>query len=153
MGYEYGVWLVYDQNDLKCPQHIGHITLACFMTKQDALGLCKAIHTIIGTHDNVTIHGNDIKYYDKNYYDHDTNGNHSWGYNVTCSNQNRYIELCKAFTCDIPQALHTSIVYNEYMDSSKMIGYKVGVLENVQCRIVTVDIRSSLPCEWKLIDE
>ena len=29
MGYEYGVWLVYDQNDLKCPQHIGHITLAC----------------------------------------------------------------------------------------------------------------------------
>jgi hypothetical protein len=44
MGYGYGVWLVYNQKIFTQPTpHIGHITIACFMNKEDATELYNEI--------------------------------------------------------------------------------------------------------------
>ena len=46
MGYGYGVWLVYNNTELKT-EHIGHITIACFMNKDNAFNLYRNIFYFI----------------------------------------------------------------------------------------------------------
>ena len=38
MGYKYGVWLTYDERHFNT-EHIGHVTIACFLTRDDAFRL------------------------------------------------------------------------------------------------------------------
>ena len=72
MGYGYGVWLVYDNNDIinkgLHTQHIGHVTIACFMEKKEAYALYRDIEEKMGTNAEIDIYGTPAYYFLKYTY-------------------------------------------------------------------------------------
>ena len=80
MGYGYGVWLVHDQEFIQSA-HLGHFTIACFMTREKAFNLYDAIYNGLGT-EYVEIRLSGIPHaFDANFYEDDDNDISSWGYN------------------------------------------------------------------------
>ena len=76
MGYGYGVWLVYDNNELPT-KHVGHITIACFMERDEALNLYTNIIDTVGNQEVVRLSGKPI-IFDTGFYEHDNNNLYSW---------------------------------------------------------------------------
>ena len=145
MGYGYGVWLVYDDDEIKT-EHISHITIACFMKKNEAEKLYaeltkssdKAVVNISGT----------SEYYFSSFYDHDTNKMCSWGYNGSCDKWGMYKKICNKYQCDFAFTPHTSIEYGMYPKLLKPININD---KKLSCKICCVDIRSDFPEDWKIM--
>ena len=56
MGYGYGIWLIYNSDELKT-EHIGHVTVCCFMNKEDSLKLYGDIVEKYGSDADFTLNG------------------------------------------------------------------------------------------------
>ena len=145
MGYGYGIWLIYDDDELKM-EHIGHITIACFMQKNEAEKLYNELIKL-GNNVGVTINGKS-EYYRSSFYEHDTNKICSWGYSGMCTKWTIYKKICERYKCDFSLIPHTSIEYGLYTNLLKPINIKE---KNLYCRICCADIRSDFPVDWKII--
>ena len=61
MGYGYGIWLVYNPNIFKeKTSHIGHITIACFMKKDDAKNF--VLYSLMGVFTTIIFWGTEIAF-------------------------------------------------------------------------------------------
>jgi|SaaInlV_150m_DNA_2_1039686.scaffolds.fasta_scaffold00088_24 hypothetical protein len=151
MGYGYGVWLVYDNNDIinkgLHTQHIGHVTIACFMEKKEAYALYRDIEEKMGTNAEIDIYGTPA-YYCSSYYEHDTNKLCAWGYNGKCEEWSLYKNICDNYKCDFSDVPHISKEYN--LHTKLLNPFKI---ENtrIKCRLYCADIRSDFPVDWKLL--
>ena len=83
MGYGYGIWLVYDDDRLKT-EHIGHITIACFMERNESIKLYDEIIHKLGETADIEIIGVP-EYFYSSFYKHDNNKLCAWGYNGKCN--------------------------------------------------------------------
>jgi hypothetical protein len=146
MGYGYGVWLVYKNSELPT-KHIGHITIACFMERDEALKLYNDIISNIANRDLVYLSGKSIMF-DSGFYEHDKNELYSWGYSGNCRNWHKYKEICQKYKCDFSSSPHISKEYTYTPDSLQPVEMKDMIL---QCDIHCVDISSDSPYEWKII--
>ena len=145
MGYGYGVWLVYDDDEIKT-EHISHITIACFMKKNEAE---KLYAELTKSSDKAVVNISGIpKYYFSSFYDHDTNKMCSWGYNGSCDKWGMYNKLCNKYQCDFAFTPHTSMKYGMFPKLFKPININD---KKLYCKICCVDIRSDFPEDWKII--
>ncbi len=146
MGYGYGVWLVYNNTEVET-EHIGHITIGCFMKRDNALELYIDIIRNFGDTAEVEIDGKP-EYFYSSYYEHDTNKLCAWGYNGKCDKWEIYKNLCETYECDFSSTPHISKDYNIY--PNLLNPYE---MENkvIQCKVHCADIRSDFPVDWKLL--
>ena len=146
MGYGYGIWLVYDQKMYKT-EHLGHITLTCFMKKPEAKklfdDLSKDFKFLQFKTDGVPV------LFSEKFYPSDKNRICSWGYNYTCNSWNKLKDICENYECDFSHTPHTSIEYG--FDSNFFIP-KFNKRKNVKAELCLVDIRSDFPVDWKIIE-
>ena len=147
MGYGYGVWLVYNNAEIET-EHIGHITIACFMKKNAASHLYRDIIHNFGDTAEVEVNGKPEFFY-SSCYKHDTNKLCAWGYNGKCEKWEKYKSICETYECDFSTTPHISKDYNVYADLLK----KPYNMENkiIQCKVQWADIRSDFPIDWKLL--
>jgi len=146
MGYKYGIWLVYDQTKFNT-NHIGHLTIACFMTKEDAYKLYHEIIEKCGDTFEVLIYGKSA-FYDSAFYESETNKMCSWGYDGTCEYWDTFKHICEKYKCDFAYIPHTSI---EYGFKPKLLKQESTHDTIVKCQVQCVDIRSDFPVDWKFI--
>ncbi len=147
MGYGYGVWLVYDQNAF-CTAHLGHFTVSCFMTKEDAFALYDAIiDETKKEHVDVRISGIPQEF-DANFYEDDDNDISSWGYSGVVVEHGLWRKLgtiSQRFKCNFSSYPHTSI---EYSCISNRTGPVTRPDLILSCRLCVVDITSDNPLNW-----
>ena len=149
MGYGYGVWLVYNQNVFKDKtSHIGHITIACFMKKDEAKNLYDDIVQNVNTKFKLTTDGIP-ELFSINFYEHDKNNLCSWGFNFKSTDWPKLQTICNKYTCDFSHQPHTSVEYNSNALTFKP--YYIGE-SNFKCKIHLVDIRSDFPDDWNIIE-
>lgn len=146
MGYKYGVWFIYNQGKFNT-KHIGHITIACFMTKADAVRMAEEINKNIS---DIILYSNG-KYvlFEKNYYENDDNNIMSWGYNFNCKLWNNIKNICEKYKCSFSNEAHTSIEYGINSNSFKPYNCEPFSFNG---DIKAVDITSDKPEEWKIIN-
>ena len=148
MGYGYGVWLVYNQNVFtQRTPHVGHITIACFMDKNDATTLYNEIIETIDTNFKLTTDGLPILF-PINMYKHDKNNLCSWGFNFKCLSLPKLQTICNKYKCDFSYQPHTSIEYSH--NSSDFKPYCIEE-STFKCKVHIVDIRSDFPNDWEII--
>lgn len=147
MGYGYGVWLVYDDDTEIETEHIGHITIACFMNKEKAIELCTDIIRNFGETAEVEINGTP-EYFYSSYYDHDTNKLCAWGYYGKCDKWDLYKFLCETYEGDFSSIPHISKNYEIYPNLLKPHEIENKVLH---CKVHCADIRSDFPVDWKIL--
>lgn len=148
MGYGFGIWLMYSHSLLKTPNHIGHVTLSCFMQKNEASKLYDELISKCGKTAPVLFFGKNPKLYEANYYTHDNNDICSWGYDCYSKKWESFKPICNKYICDQPEQLHTSIEYHTNFET-----FKPKFMDNfeIECDIKLVDITSDKPEEWKII--
>ncbi len=150
MGYGYGVWLVHDQEFIRS-EHLGHFTVACFMTREKAFNLYDAIYNGLGT-EYVEIRLSGIPHaFDANFYEDDDNDISSWGYNgVTCVHGlwRKLEAISRPFPCNFSSYPHTSVEYSCVEDRT---GPRTIPDIVMTCRLHVVDITSDDPIEWNVI--
>ena len=147
MGYKYGIWLVYD-NDQLITEHMGHITIACFMEQSEAKELYDDILNNVGETAKVELRGKP-EYFYSSFYKHDNNKLCAWGYNGTCDNWSLYEELCNKYTCDFSPIPHISKDYNIY--PNLLTPHEITDI-TLSCKVYCADIRSDFPVDWKIIN-
>jgi hypothetical protein len=145
MGYGFGVWFVYDK-DLFETEHIGHITIACFMQKEDAISLKNELNSKI-TELLLTSDGSHILF-DKNLYKHDKNNICSWGFEFYSKKWSFIKKICNDYICSFSETPHTSIEYGKFNDNFNIYDIEPVCLDGT---IEVVDIRSDFPVDWKII--
>ena len=146
MGYGYGVWLVYDNNELPT-KHVGHITIACFMERDEALNLYTNIIDTVGNQEVVKLSGKPI-IFDTGFYEHDNNNLYSWGYSGECDKWSNYKDICQKYKCDFSCKPHASKEYTSIPEQLQPCEMEdMNLLCNVRC----VDISKDSPYEWKII--
>ena len=148
MGYGYGVWLVYNQKIFAQPTpHIGHITIACFMKKNDSTDLYNEIIQDVDTTFKVTTDGLPVLF-PHNLYEHDKNNLCSWGFNFKYNALPKLQTISNKYKCDFSYQPHTSIEY-----AHNASGFKPFCVEKItlNCKVHLVDIRSDFPNDWNII--
>jgi hypothetical protein len=148
MGYKYGIWLMYDDVELK-QDHIGHIIVANCMEKSEAERLYNEIIENCGSIVDVRLQGKPDFYYFP-FNTGDKNKMCSWGYNGKCSKWDKYKNICDKYTCVFSEEIHTSIEYGmfpELLRPEKMKNKKI------YCQICCVNMKSDFPVDWKPILE
>ena len=148
MGYGYGIWLIYNSDELKT-EHIGHVTVGCFMNKEEALKLYDEIVKKSGTDADVIFNGQH-EFYFSTFYKHDKNKMCSWGYTGKCNKWKIYKKICDNYNCDFSSEPHTSIQYEMYPKQLEPINLSKKK-KKMECKLVCVDIRSDFPVDWKVI--
>ena len=147
MGYGYGIWLIYQGDELKT-KHLGHVTVGCFMEKEEALKLYDELVKKNGTDADVNL--NKLhKFYFSSFYTHDTNKMCSWGYSGKCNKWKLYKKICEKYKCDFSSEPHTSIQYEMYPKHLEPMDMRKK--KKLECKLVCVDIRSDFPVDWKVI--
>ena len=150
MGYGYGIWLVHDQEFIQSV-HLGHFTVACFMTRENAFRLYDAIRNSIKT-DHIDIRLSGIPHeFDANFYEDDDNDISSWGYSgVTCVHGlwRRLQAISDSFPCNFSSYPHTSV---EYSCVENRTGPRTIPDAVLTCGLYVVDITSDDPIEWNVI--
>lgn len=156
MGYEYGIWLVYDKEEFPTT-HIGHITITCYMEKEDAISLYDELFKIYGKHHEVYVDCKNPLKFDINMYENDDNESYSWGYEghllengMMTDIWSNIAEIAKKYKCDFSHTPHTSMFYShikQALQTHKMDENKV-----VKCSMEVVDITSDNPVDWHVIE-
>jgi hypothetical protein len=148
MGYEYGIWLIYNGEELKT-DHMGHVTVCCFMNKEEALKLYDELVENVGTDDDFTLNGQHQLYF-STFYKHDTNKMCSWGYSGKCNKWEDYKKICGKYECDFSSEPHTSIQYETSPTCLEPINFRTKK-KKLECKLVCVDITSDFPIDWNVI--
>lgn len=147
MGYGYGIWLIHEDDELKT-EHVGHITISCFMEKEGALNLYDEIVEKTGTDADITLN-KQHEFYFSSFYKHDKSKMCSWGYNGKCNKWKIYKKICKNYKGDFSSEPHISIQYDMFPKYLAPIDLKSK--KKMKCKVVCVDIRSDFPVDWKII--
>ena len=145
MGYGFGVWFVYNQ-DLFETEHIGHITISCFMNKEDAISLKEELNKKI-TELLLSSDGHHVKF-EKNLYLHDKNNICSWGFEFYSKKWDYIMKICNEYICSVSKVPHTSIEYGKIDENFNIYDIEPICLDGT---IEVVDIRSDFPVDWKII--
>ena len=149
MGYGYGIWLIYNKNIFKEKiAHIGHITISCFMQKDEAKTLYDDITKNINTKFKLNTEGIP-ELFPINFYENDKNDLCSWGFNFKSNDWSKLETICKKYKCDFSHQPHTSIEYSK--NPLEFKPYYIGE-STFSCKVHLVDIRSDFPNDWKIIE-
>ena len=148
MGYGYGVWLVIEDDHWVSTNHIPHITIACYMTFEDACSLYDDILKIMLTPDMRLNVINDIVDFDDDMYPDDDNNLHAWGYNLTCDFWSIFKSISIVYNCNFSFQPHTSVEYGKDPSLFNKIKPQLSI---VNCRLVVADITSDDPKYWKKV--
>ncbi len=148
MGYKYGVWLTYPKNMLKC-EHIGHVTVACYMSKEDAIDLYLHIERILGRNIEINIDCKNPVCFNKNMYDDDDNNMCSWGYNGYCLMWVLLKGIAENYRCNFSHQVHTTMEYGYNKQNFTLLNSNN---RRVKCELNVADIRDDDPLKWKLVD-
>ena len=146
MGYGYGIWLVYDKSEFDTT-HIGHVTVACFMKKHDALKLYDEIVAKAGYIAELKIKSKPEHYF-SSFYEHDKSKTCSWGYDGTCDRWAIYKSIGEKYKGECSSVPHTSIEYGLF---PKLFRPSPTTERRMSCNVHCVDIRSDFPDDWKII--
>lgn len=148
MGYKYGLWYVYDQNNFPT-DHIGHFTLTCFMELEDAFNLYGEIAVKIGKYNNICVKCDNPIKFECNMYENDDNNLYSWGYSGSVNNWHELEYITRNYKCNFSHVVHTSIQYdkNESNLCLEKCNNKV-----VNCKLHVVNICDDNPSNWFLIN-
>ena len=146
MGYKYGIWLIYDDIELK-KDHIGHITVANFMEKNEAERLYYEIIETCGNTVDVSLQGKPDFYY-SSFNETDKNKMCSWGYNGKCSKWKKYKNICDKYTCEFSEEIHTSMEYGMF---PKLLRPETIKKKKISCQLCCVNMKSDFPVDWKSI--
>lgn len=156
MGYKYGIWLVYDKHEFSTA-HIGHITITCYMEKDEATCLYHELVDIFGKYHEVYIECTHPVKFVTNFYDDDNNDLYAWGYeghileNGLMTNLWSNIEdVTKKYKCNFACVPHTSIFYSHAKYA--LLLEKMPENKIVKCSMELVDITSDDPLEWNIMD-
>jgi len=145
MGYGYGLWLVYEDKELKT-EHISHFTVTSFMNRDDSAKLFRELSEI-HNQTEIIINGNS-EYYYSSFEEHDKNKMCSWGYDGKCTQWKIYRSICNNYECQFTSSPYTSMEYGLYPKLLKPQNIRDKIL---QCRLCHVDLRSDFPEDWKII--
>ena len=146
MGFKYGVWLRYDDIELK-KEHIGHITVANFMEKSEAERLYNEIIEKCGMTGDVSLNGKPDFFY-SSFNENDKNKMCSWGYNGKCSKWKKYKKICENYSCVFSEEIHTSMEYGMY---PKLLTPEKMKNKKIPYQVCCVDMRSDFPVDWNPI--
>lgn len=148
MGYGYGVWLVIEDEKWITTKHTPHVTIACYMTFEDAYSLYDDILKImltpkmsLGVSSNIVDFNNDM-------YPNDDNNLYAWGYNLTCDYWDIFKAISLVYKCNFSLQPHTSV---EYRKNRKLFNKIPPPLSKIQCKLVVADINSNNPDQWSKI--
>lgn len=148
MGYGYGVWLVIEDDNWIKTTHTPHVTVACYMTFEDANSLYKDIIKIMLAPEFTLDVCSDIVEFDNDMYPDDKNDLYAWGYNLTCNYWKIFKAITLVYDCNFAFEPHTSV---EYSKNPELFNKVKPPLSKVNCRLVVADINSNNPNEWKKI--
>ena len=146
MGYKYGVWLTYKKS-LIPTTHIGHFTVACYMTKRDALCLHEDILAKYGNTHYIDVNGKKPVLFDKNVYKDDNNELNEWGYEGTCKKWTEFKKCTQEYNCNFSEIPHTTVEYYKNRETNTF------AMDNmcVQCNLVVANINSNDPKKWSIL--
>ena len=148
MGYGYGVWLIIEDEEWINTTHVPHITVACFMTYQDAYTLYSDILDIMMTsHFQVDVI-NEIVDFDKGAYPDDDSDLEAWGYNIDCNFWDIFRAISLVYRCNFSYEPHTTVEYNN--DPNLFVKRKAPITK-LNCKLVVANINSNNPDEWMKI--
>lgn len=155
MGYKYGIWLVYS-NDEFPTSHIGHVTISCYMEKEEANNLYYDLVKAYGKYHDIYIDCLHPVIFDNHMYENDTNELYAWGYEGHLLENGEITNLWSKFQsathkykCNFSLQIHTSISYSKKIDTLNMT--KINENKIVKCSIELVDITSDNPSDWHII--
>ena len=144
MGYKYGLWLMYDDIELK-KDHIGHITIANFMEKADAERLYHELIENCGNEVEISLTGKPEFFY-STFNNIDKNKMCSWGYVVKCPQWKKYKKICANYNCEFIEESYTSMEYGIY---PKLMNPEKIKKRKLFCQICCADMRSDFPVDWR----
>jgi len=155
MGYKYGIWLVYDKDDL-LTTHIGHFTITCYMEKEDASKLCRELINKYGKYHEIYTECIKPIQFEQNMYEDDVNDLYAWGYEghmledgLMTNIWSKIEEITKKYNCNFSRMVHTSMFYS--LSKLNLLPYKMNENKIIRCSIELVDITSDDPLNWYII--
>lgn len=156
MGYMYGIWLVYNNNEFPT-EHIGHFTITCYMEKEDAIKLYQELLSVYGKYHEIYVECVNPVIFDQNVYQNDTNNLYSWGYEghilengMATDLWTNIEEIAKKYICNFSYRIHTSMAYSRVKHNSMQL-LRLGGNKIVKCSMELVDITSDEPTDWHII--
>ena len=152
MGYKYGVWLVYKDYKELPTAHLGHITVTCYMTLEDAIDLHKDLILKCGKFHFIKLN-KCFELFQKNYYKNDNNNMYSWGFigkTYIKDLWEKFRKCASNYACNFSDIIHTSINYdaNEGFLIPNCLKEDLTIL----CSLEVVNITSDNPVEWHIIE-
>ena len=148
MGYGYGVWLIIEDENWVKTTHVPHITIACYMTYQDAYAFYSDILDIMMS-SNFEINIIDkIVDFDKDMYPDDDNDLAAWGYNVDCDYWDIFKAISIVYNCNFSFQPHTTV---EYGKDNAFLTKKNAPLSKVKCKLAVAKITDDNPDLWRKI--
>ena len=154
MGYKYGLWMVYDKADFPTT-HIGHVTITCYMEKDDATQLYHELLHVCGKYHEIYIECTNPIKFDQNMYENDDNNLYSWGYEgrmlhgLNTNLWSNIEKIAQKYKCNFSYKIHTSMYYS--LENNALIMHKMNENKIVKCTIELVDITSNEPTDWHII--
>lgn len=148
MGYGYGVWLVIEDDNWINTTHIPHVTIACYMTFEDAYSLYDDILKIMLSPNFTLDVSSNIVDFNCDMYPDDDNNLYAWGYNLTCEYWKIFKAISLVYNCNFSYQPHTSV---EYRKNPELFNKVNPPLSKINCRLVVADINSNNPDHWKKI--
>lgn len=152
MGYKYGIWLVYKNYKDLSTKHIGHITLSCFMSIEDAINLHKDLILKFGKFHFIKLK-KEFEFFQKNYYKNDNNNIYSWGFigeTYIKDLWEKFKGYAYNYNCSFSDIIHTSINYN--YNNELLIPYCLKEDLTILCSLEVIDITSDNPNDWHIIE-
>lgn len=149
LGYKYGVWLYVDDEEIGT-EHISHITIACFMEKEDAIRLCRELIQEVGETIYIEINKKGCIFDDNTSYIDDKNDIFGWGYYGKSKMWKKIEEISKKYSCNFSFSPHLSMEYRKNRQELKP--YDLICNKKVKGIIKAVNINGSDPKLWHIIE-
>ena len=147
-GYGYGVWLVIkDTNILSDIKHIPHVTIMCFMEKEEAIKLYRDIMQSMGITYEINLHN--ICKLLPNSYDDDEQL-YASGFDCYATNWSLFQKICEKYSGSFSYDPHLSYDYSHNITDLKYKNYDNDLI--LQCELHVVDITHSYPMNWNIVD-
>ena len=148
MGFGYGIWLIPTKHLFKT-SHIAHVTITCFMNKNDAITLFHEISCKLGKNFHLNLIKKS-KIYDKRTYHNEKELLLAWGYDcVKPLNWDILSSICKNYTCNFSYFPHISMEYSYNRDD--FIPFDC-VIDSIDMKLCVADINDDNPNKWKLLE-
>ena len=147
MGFGYGVWLIPTKHLFKT-SHIAHLTITCFMNKNDAISLFHEISCKLGQNFHLNLIKKS-KIYDKRTYHNEKELLLAWGYDcVKPLIWDILSSICKNYTCNFSYFPHISMEYSKDCSLFNIVPFQE---KELKFRLCFVDITDDIPFNWLIL--